>query len=691
MIRNHMVFRVALVTAIIVAASVGLLALPSNRAGAAGRDTSAKAPVGRMDPDGIGKLARVGDPQIAPDGRSIVVVVSRPNMEKDRYESELVLVEIANGTQRVLTSEREDVSQPRWSPTGDRLAFLAKVGAGKDGKLQIFLMPMNGGDAKRLTDTPKGVQHYAWRPDGKEIAFAAADEAENKKAIEKNEDAFEIGDDSFLVTAAPTPTHIWLVPADGAKARRLTSGAWSLPVTQPPGSPSSPLSWSPDGKSIAFVRQASPHTGDSDERAIQIVDAAGGAIRPLTGLSHFEGYPSYSPDGGHIAYWFPRDGDPNNITEIYLAPATGGKGQSLTRALDRHLCRAIWMPDGKSLLVGGHDGTRVSMWLQPLDGPAHRLELGQAEPAWSFWIDANVSKDGAIAFAGSEPQHPPELYYMSSSNSVPRRLTDFNREVAGFELGNVETITWQGPDGFKEDGILVYPPGFSAGKKYPLVLLIHGGPRAASTEAFSALPQIFASHGYVVFMPNYRGSDNLGNAYEHAIARDSGAGPGRDVMAGLAAVKERGFVDPDRIAVSGWSYGGYMTTWLLGHYSGWKTAVAGAAVTDLLDQYSLSDTNVARRYALGGSPWVNGNLERYREQSPIAAAANIKTPTLILSDTGDARVPITNSYRLYHALKDNGARVKFFAYPVSGHSPSDPVRTRDVYRRWLAWLDENLR
>jgi dipeptidyl aminopeptidase/acylaminoacyl peptidase len=340
--------------------------------------------------------------------------------------------------------------------------------------------------------------------------------------------------------------------------------------------------------------------------------------------------------------------------------------------------------------VGGNDGTRVSLWQQPFDGPAKKINLGKVNPSWSFWIDASVGKNGAIAFTGSEPQHPSELYYLANVNAELKRLTAFNEAVAALDLGKVESFEWKGPEGQAEDGVVVFPPAFDATKKYPLVLYIHGGPQAASTESFSAFPQLLAARGYVVFSPNYRGSDNLGNGYQRAIVNDAGDGPGRDVIAGLEALKAKGFVDPARIGVSGWSYGGYMTSWLIGHYDIWKTAVAGAAVTDFADQYNLADFNVQARWSFGGSPWTEGRAKAYAEQSPITYAANIKTPTLILSDTGDVRVPVTQSYRLYHALKDNGVPVKFIAYPVPGHFPNDPVRMRAVFRDWMSWLDQSL-
>jgi dipeptidyl aminopeptidase/acylaminoacyl peptidase len=671
---------ISLLTAILI---MSLFAVPSP----AQKDEPAKPR--KIELDDLDKLVGVSDPQIAPDGKSIVLVVARANVEKDRFEHELVQVDIATGKQRVLTYDRPTVGQPRWSPDGDSLAFIADAGSAKEDKSQVFIMPMNGGDARRITHAPQGVQQFAWSPDGKQIAYAMEDEREKKK--DKNDDAFEVGDNDYLATEAPVPTHIWLVGADGGKARRLTTGTWSLPTVPPPGSPASPLSWSPDGKSIVFVRQAKPHFGNSDQSVVQIVNIADGAIRSLTKRKALESYPTFSPDGEHVIYWYPREDDPNNVNEVFFAPASGGEGKSITRKLDRNIQRSLWMPDSKSVLVGGHDGTRVALWQQPLDGEAKRLDLGKVSPSWLYWVDCHVGTKGGFAFTGSEPRRPTELYFMASPTDTPKRLTDFNKDAAALDLANVESISWKGPDDFTEDGVVTYPPGFSDKKKYPLVLVIHGGPTSASAETFSALNQLIASHGYVVFCPNYRGSDNRGNAYQRAIFNDAGAGPGRDVIAGIDELKKRGYVDETRIAVTGWSYGGYMTTWLIGNYNIWKTAIAGAAVTDKNDQYNLADYNVTERFTFGGSPWV-GNFEKaYREQSPITYAAKIKTPTLIMATTGDSRVPITQSYRLYHALKDNGVTTKFIAYPVSGHFPGDPVRLKDLSKRWVEWLDQYLR
>jgi dipeptidyl aminopeptidase/acylaminoacyl peptidase len=215
---------------------------------------------------------------------------------------------------------------------------------------------------------------------------------------------------------------------------------------------------------------------------------------------------------------------------------------------------------------------------------------------------------------------------------------------------------------------------------------MHGGPMGASSRGFVDRIQLLAANGWLVFEPNYRGSVNRGNAYQSAIIGDAGEGPGRDVMAGLMALIGRGIVDTTRMALAGWSYGGYMTVWLMGHYQRWKAAVAGAAVTDFSDSYNLSDLNIGYGYGWGGSMWSERYELLVREQSPITSYLAMRTPTLILSNTGDVRVPIVESYKLYHALKDRGVPVKFVAYPIGGHVPGDPVHMRDVYRRMMEWL-----
>ena len=636
------------------------------------------------------KFVNISDPQISPDGKSVVIVVSRPDYVQNRFNAELVLINIADGKKRVLTQDRFAVSSPRWSPNGEQLAFLSRIGQGKDATNQLFLLSMQGGEAKQITKSPKGVQHFAWSPNATDIAYAALNEPKNKTEIEKGFTAFEITNNDVFVGSQPLPAHIWIVNTTTAENKRLTDGDWSLPLVIPPSAPSSPFSFSPDGKTILFVKAASAYSGDGQKRSIQILNVADGSYKPLTDRTKFEGYPNFSPDGSKISYWYKKGNINGSINELWVSNATGGAGKPISEKLNRDLYLSAWMPGNNGFLIGGHNDNKTSIWRMDLDGKTTQLDLGNVSPSWSFWLDATVSKKGAIAFTGTEPNKPAALYYMENSTAKPVQLTDYNNEVAKLTFGKTETIRWEN-DGFKHNGIITYPVNYEQGKKYPLVLVIHGGPASASVEQFARFPQILANEGYFVFEPNYRGSDNMGNEYKVAIVEDAGAGPGRDVMAGLEKLKSTGMIDTSKIGISGWSYGGYMTVWLAGHYGGWKAAVAGAAVTDWVDQYNFSDSNVGRGDALGGSPYVGDNMKKYIAQSPITEAKNIKAPTLILANTGDQRVPVTQSYKLYHTLIDNGTVTKFIGWPIPAHNATDPVTQMEKDRLWLNWMNTYLK
>lgn len=642
----------------------------------------------RFDLAWMSRMVHVSDPQIAPDGKSLAVVVARPNYEDDLNESELALVDTATGKTRMLTHGRKTAGFPRWSPTGDRLAFLAHDGEKHN---QIFVLEMDGGDAMQVTHSPTSIQQFAWKPDGTAFAYVAIDDAPKKKGADKFDDAFPVGDNSFLDRDHSLPSHLWLVSANGGEAKRLTSGAWTLPVAFPPGPPASPIAFTPDGAKILYVRLENTYSGDRRYSSPQVLDLATGKSEAITTHKMHASFPVPSPDGEHVAYVFPRDGVEHNYQDIYVVNGLHGDGENITRGIDRNFFRAIWTPDSKAILSAANDGATAGMWLQPLSGKATRLDLGDVTPSTGFWLDADVGRQGQVAFTGSEPHHPGEIYILDAPGDKPRRLTTFNSAFDTLKLAHSEVVTWPSPDkaphNWTEDGILTYPPDYVEGKKLPLVLYIHGGPTSNSKDTFSTFAQLIAAQGWLVFEPNYRGSDNEGNDFARAIVDDSGDGPGRDVLAGLESLKRRGIVDENNIAVTGWSYGGYMTSWLIGHAQFWKAAIAGAPVTNLIDQYNLSDANVARAASIGGSPYTGDWMKHWVEQSPITYYDKMKTPTLVLQDVGDYRVTITQGFELYHALKDRGIETEFYAYPVGGHFPSDPVRIRDVYRRWIEWLD----
>jgi dipeptidyl aminopeptidase/acylaminoacyl peptidase len=642
---------------------------------------AATAPVSVHD---ILRIVRLSDPRFSPDGKTVALVETRAHVDTDEYLSEIILVDVASHQVRPLTRERHHAASPRWSPAGDAIAFLAPD-ANK--VLQLYTMPLAGGDAQQLTHAKDAVEQFAWSPDASTIAIAVADPKPELKGEDKFRTAFKVGNDDMTVSEAVRPVHLYLIPALGGEPKRLTSGTWSLPSSLPPGPPSSPIAWSKDGKSIILVRQETPSTGDQFLARIQVLDIATGNIRSLTGDTLLEGYPTLSPDGASVAYWRNRDAHPWNFQDVWLAPFAGGAGRDISVALDKNVYATRWSPQGDWLLVGGNVDTTVGLWRLTTAGAVTPLNLGNVMPTNLFWLETDIASNGAIAFVGQTKTDPYELYLLpAGTDTGPLALTQVNAGLADLTLARSETIRWKGPGGRTLDGVITYPINYTAGHAYPLVLYIHGGPNSSSRERFSLMPQVLASHDWIVFEPNYRGSDNRGNAFFAAIYKDAGQGPGEDVMSGVAYLKGRGLVDPARMAVTGWSYGGFMTTWLAGHYPVWKAAVAGAPVTDWVEMYDLSDGNVTEYAATGASPYVGDGMAINRRQSPSSAVSKITAPTLIMCDTGDFRVPIPQSFGLYRALKDNHVTTEFYAIPTGGHFPGDPVMQMDVDQRWVDWL-----
>jgi dipeptidyl aminopeptidase/acylaminoacyl peptidase len=629
------------------------------------------------------RTVRVSDPHFSPDGKMLVYVETRASLDSDEYESEIDLISVPDGEARPLTRGRRHATFPRWSPSGDRLGFLAPD---REKVTQLYVMPMAGGDALQLTKGKDGVNQFAWSPDGASIAYAVTDPKPEMKGEDKFRTAFKVGHDDITITEAVRPVHLWLVNAKGDEPKRLTSGTWSLPSSLPPGPPPSPIAWSRDGKSIVFVRQETASTGDQLLARIQVLDVASGQIRSLTGSAGLEGYPVVSPDGSSIAYWRNRDAHPWNYQDVWLVDYRGGAGRDISAALDKNVWLTHWSPNGDWLLVGGNVDTTVGMWRLKPNGAAAPVSLGAVMPVNGYWIDADINARGDIAFIGQTTSDPYELYLAPSAGGAPEPMTRVNAELADLTLARTETVTWEGPGGRTLDGVVTYPAHYQEGHRYPLVLYVHGGPNSSSRERFNLVPQLLAGHDWVVFEPNYRGSDNRGNTFYASIYQDAGQGPGEDVMSGVDYLKRRGSIDASRMAVTGWSYGGFMTTWLAGHYPVWKAAVAGAAVTDWVEMYDLSDGNVTQVAATGASPYVGDGMAINRRQSPASAITKITAPMLILCDTGDFRVPIAQSFGLYRALMDNHVKTEFYAIPVGGHFPADPIRQMDVYQRWQDWL-----
>ncbi|MGH8295549.1 MAG: prolyl oligopeptidase family serine peptidase [Steroidobacteraceae bacterium] len=657
-----------------------LLALAPFRASAAAK------PIGLTD---FRMLLRITSPQFSPDGKQVAFLTVRSDFVHDRYDATLRVIATAGGQPRALVQGMRGLEMPRWSPDGRTLAFLAEVG---QRKLQIYTVPAAGGTPTELSDAPNGVQQYSWSPDGNTIAYVTPDDSPlNAKDRRTHHDLFTIHDDDYLVDAPPVPSHIWLLSVKTGKARQLTHGSRSVLESAPPfGGGTSAPSWSADGQWLVYTRQADADDADSDRTTVVAVNVASGEEHPITDQRTYEYVPRFAPKGDEVAYLYLHGPGAVSDVDLFVTSAQRGAARDVSADLDRNLLPDFaWLPDGSGVVVMADDHIGSKLYVQPLHGQGHALDLGALNP-----LAVTASTDGALAVVADNAKQAPELYLLRTPQSAPERLTNLNSGLSAYRYPNSVEVEWRAPDGQRDDGILTYPDGYQPGHRYPLVVFSHGGPEAASIEGFDTgeigpLRDLFAARGYLVFEPNYRGSDNLGNAHEHAIYRDPGAGPDSDVISGVRMLERKGIVDASRIAAVGHSYGGYMTAWLISHQHFWRCAVVADGAVDWTEEYELSgEGNLAwTRDSLGGSPWDRQSAALYRSGSPITFAGEITTPTLILSGTDDTTVPITESFALYHALSSRGIPVKFIGIPGAHHSPQDPVHRELYYRaidRWVA-------
>jgi dipeptidyl aminopeptidase/acylaminoacyl peptidase len=419
-----------------------------------------------------------------------------------------------------------------------------------------------------------------------------------------------------------------------------------------------------------------------------VIDATTGAASPLA-VEAPNGGPQISHDGRSVAIALPRHKTVYLQSDVSIRALADGHEIRSGAAIDRNVHWFAWTPKDDALLVATADGVRDVLWRLPVSGGApQQVDLGELD-----FTPGSIADDGTLAFVGTRTDALGELYVLAPNATQPRRLTSENAFLADYALAKRERFDWTSDDGTKIDGVLTYPVNYQAGKQYPLVLDIHGGPVSTSTAALlgieAPLDELLATDGYFVLQPNYRGSDNEGDAFLSAIVPHVTSGPGRDNLAGVEALKKTGMIDPARIGVSGWSGGGLQTSWLVGHANYWRAAVTGAGVHDWYEQAVLADINeeFARVFLGGATPWTKEGRAIFRAESPITYVDQIRTPLLILSDTGDQRVPITQSYALYRALHDRGKTVKFIAYPRAGHFPTDPVGRESVLRQWAGWFE----
>lgn len=630
----------------------------------------------RFGMEHLNRLVNLSDLNISPDGTMALFMTARRNIEKNDFDRALVVLNLTTKEQQVVGNTLVAISAPTWMGNGD-IALLANTPTGK----QVHVLNVKSGLVKVITRSTTGVTRFAYSPNEKWLAYIAREDQPTAAEAQPFNDAFEVGDNDMFFNSAPLATHVYVADEAGTTHRVNKGGSTST------GLSTSALSWSGDSKLLAFTQYATPHSGSSDFSKNFIYSPSTKQLTPATSNKDNESTPRVAPDNQHVWFTYPRNGIAANIADWHRVELKSGSITNMTETLDRQINAISWLEDGSVLLSGiDHTSSAVWHWKQ---GKFTKVNLGSVVRI----ADVSATKKGSMVLSGMTADRAIEIYYKPTLASDPVLLTGFNDFVHDMKLGRQEMFSWPSKDGLQPNGVITYPPDFFPEKKYPLVLYIHGGPTASSLLGFNALPQALAAKGWIVFEPNYRGSNNLGNGFQSAISRDPSEGPGHDVVTGVTALKSCAYVDNSQVVVSGWSYGGWMTSWLIGRYPEvWKAAVVGAAPVDFTDMYSLNDLNRMKRHAIVASPYVGeGSLEWSYKNSPIWHFSKIKAPTLIMSKTADARVTVTGSYKLFGALRDNGIETKFIAYPGPDHFPADPVRALDVYERWIGWIEAHLK
>lgn len=615
--------------------------------------------------------------QISPDGTRVIVVASRGDYNKDHNAGDLTIVNVKTRTSRILVPGAR-AAQVEWSPDGTHVAYIAAPAADaeKPQPPQLFVLPMNGGAPVQLTHEKNGVEGFDWRPDGKALAYVSTPESKNAKAIEHHEDAFEETGEAWTEQEPFQPHVLSEVSVADGKPRAIGTL----------DSISGGIAYSPDGNSMYATVMESGTNPSLERNHIVRIDRANGRVIEVSNATAAS-EPLRSPDGKYIAHLASyREFEP--VNQVIVRDAGATHVLWTTAHLDRNVQSVAFFPDD-SLAVVANDRTNTRLFRVGAHG-SHALTNDDVNVRG----EPSIARDGSVAFVAATADRPSELYLLPPNSTHPTRLTNVNAWAARYALGKHETIAWNS-HGMRVFGVLVYPPDYDAlragGRKLPLVLYIHGGPTSASTTSFG-MPDVLAAHGWIVFSPNYAGSDNESIAFADSIVPHVTSVAGPTIEDGVDAVLKRTSADPARIGVSGWSAGGMMTSWLITHDTRWKAAVDGAAVDDFLGLGYLSDSKGYLQSLIGANPWTEpSRMTIYRDESPSTYADRVKTPTLILTDASDFRVPTPLSYEFYHSIRATGTPVKLVVWPVVGHFPSDPVRSEDVFRQWEAWFVDHLK
>ncbi|MBN1223516.1 MAG: S9 family peptidase [Candidatus Aminicenantes bacterium] len=631
------------------------------------------------------RFNQVGFPRLSPDGKWVLYTKQVRDMDdKDLKSSTHIWRIMTDGKEkRQMTFGSSDCTSPAWFPDGKKIAFLSARGkpggSGQESapdagglKSQLFFMHIDGGEAWQATDHEESIQFFEISSDGTQILFVAQDpmREEDEERKKKKDDAEVVGQEFRM-------SHVWIYDVEKDEAQRLTEGSNTV----------SDAHWSPDAKRIVYEVRPNPSMEDRNQSDIWVTDVAAKTFRKLYENPGRDTSPRWSPNGTHIAFASdPHKGDNTWHDKLYIMPQEGGEPKIFLENFDRNFGTPIWSPDGRTIYWS--TGDKTSLGLFAVDLRTGEVETLSAPRGLNMqW---QLAADGSRwVWIHSDPKSPVEVYTAEFALKEVLQLSDANPWLTEekIKIADVRVISWKNSDGQWIEGVLTYPVDFQKGKKYPLIMNPHGGPSGAVMEYFNAGNQFFAGNGFMILQPNFRGSSNYGQEFLNANREQWGIRDYDDCMTGVDYCIEQGWVDPDRMVCYGWSYGGYMSFWIVTQTDRFKAVSPGAGLSNLYSMYSTTDIPHYLGWFLG-TPW--DNEEMYEKFSAIRHVKQVKSPVLIMHGSNDARVPPEQAVEFYMALKDLGKDVTFVRYPREGHGIREPRHQVDRLRRYLRFFAEHV-
>jgi len=647
---------------------------------------TAQTGVTAWDPEMQLKVRAVGTPRVSPDGKRMVYTVSEAvtTTEKSEFLSQIWMANIAAKENVQITFGDKSSTNPKWSPDGNWIAFTSNR---KDNKNNLYLLSLNGGEAEPLTDVKSAVTNFAWSPDGRSIAFTMTDpksEEEDKNDKAKND--FRWVDENLKMSRL----YVLTIQKDAngkREPRKLTTGNYNVDE----------FDWSPDSSRIAFSHSKTPVANDWTTSDVSIIEVATAKVAVLANTPAAESSPIYAPDGNSIAILV-SDNPPRwaqtGVIQVFATNATNASNiaqpKSLIASYDGQPSIAGWSADGRRIYFSEAKGTATQIYA--LDVAANRIEEIKTSPAVYSAVALNRSGT-TFAFVRQTPDTPGDAYVASVSDFSPVQISHVNADLKMPSVGRTEVIRWKAKDGKEIEGLLTYPVGYQNGQRVPLILNIHGGPTGVFQQTFIGGRGVyplatFASRGYAMLRPNPRGSSGYGTEFRRANMQDWGGADYQDLMAGVDRVIEMGVADPDRLGVMGWSYGGFMTSWIVTQTHRFKAASAGAPVTNLMSFNGTADIPSFIPDYFGGQSW--DVMDRYQKHSPMFNVKGVTTPTMIQQGDADIRVPISQGYEFYNALKVQGVPTRMLVLPRQPHGPNEPKMQLAAMKANLEWFEKYL-